>query len=201
MTTPIINHHIDHPSAWKSRDFKSQDDYAIDLEPRHIKAIDAALGDVRKAGLGIDDITKASFPLDGIQDLIDQVSHELIDGRGFLMIRGWPLDQYSLEDIGVMYYGFGAHFGKGASQSVIGDRLGYVMDHLFDKDEVEKPGFSAKADVYFDWYKNVYAEDLNVVQSLQSITGSSWFTAERMSTMETGIHHFITDHIERLMAP
>ena len=77
----------------------------------HIKAIDAALGDVRKAGLGIDDITKASFPLDGIQDLIDQVSHELIDGRGFLMIRGWPLDQYSLEDIGVMYYGFGAHFG------------------------------------------------------------------------------------------
>ena len=76
-----------------------------------------------------------------------------------------------------------------------------VIYHLFDKDEVEKPGFSAKADVYFDWYKNVYAEDLDVVQSLQSITGSSWFTAERMSTMETGIHHFITDHIERLMAP
>ena len=21
MTTPIINHHIDHPSAWKSSDF------------------------------------------------------------------------------------------------------------------------------------------------------------------------------------
>ena len=137
MTTPIIDHHIDHPSAWKSRDFKSQDDYAIDLEPRHIKALDAALGDVRKAGLGIDDITKASFPLDGIQDLIDQVSHELIDGRGFLMIRGWPLDQYSLEDIGVMYYGFGAHFGKGASQSVIGDRLGYVMDHS-DSEPLER---------------------------------------------------------------
>lgn len=137
MTTPIINHHIDHPSAWKSSDFKSQDDYAIDLEPRHIKALEVALGDVRKAGLGIDDITNANFPLDDIRDLIDQVSHVLTDGRGFILIRGWPLNQYSLEDIGVMYYGFAAHFGKGASQSVIGDRLGYVMDHS-DNEPLER---------------------------------------------------------------
>ena len=129
MTTPIISHHIDHPSAWKSVDFKSSDDFAIDLEPRHIKALDAALKQVRDAGLEIDDITRDNFPLADIQDLIDQVSHELMDGRGFLMLRGWPVDRYSLDDIGVMYYGFGAHFGTGASQSVLGDRLGYVTDH------------------------------------------------------------------------
>ena len=75
-----------------------------------------------------------------------------------------------------------------------------VIYHLFDKDEVEKPGFRDKADIYYDWYKNVFAEDLDVVQSLQSITGSDWFMAERMSKMETAIHHFITAHIERLMA-
>ena len=132
MTTPIINHHIDHPSAWRSSDFESQDDYAVDLEPRHIAALDAALGEVRRAGLGVDDITRVSFPLDGIQDFIDRVSHELMSGRGFIVIRGWPLDRYSLEDIGTMYYGFGAYFGRAASQSVIGDRLGYVMDHSED---------------------------------------------------------------------
>lgn len=137
MTSPIIDHHIDHPSAWRSGDFKSQDDYALDLEPRHIAALDAALGEVRKGDLGIDDITKASFPLDDIQDFVDEVSHELTGGRGFLVIRGWPLDRYSLADIGTMYYGFGTHFGKAASQSVIGDRLGYVMDHS-DSDPFER---------------------------------------------------------------
>ena len=137
MTTPIIAHHIDHPSAWKSTDFKSNDDFALDLEPRHIKALDAALNQVREAGLGIDDITRANFPLDDIQNFVNQIKHELMDGRGFLMIRGWPLDDYSLEDIGVMYYGFGAHFGKGASQSVIGDRLGYVMDYS-DNDPLDE---------------------------------------------------------------
>ena len=129
MTTPIISHHIDHPNAWKSTDFKSQDDFSIDLEPHHVDALEQALGQARKAGLSIDEITKDNFPLDDIQDLLDQVSHELMDGRGFLMLRGWPIDQYSLDDIGVMYYGFGVHFGKGASQSVLGDRLGYVTDH------------------------------------------------------------------------
>ena len=74
-----------------------------------------------------------------------------------------------------------------------------VIYHLFEKDEVAKPGFREKADIYYDWYKNVFAEDLDVVQSLQSITGSDWFMAERMSKMETAIHHFITAHIERLM--
>ena len=137
MTTPIIRHPIDHPSAWKASDFKSQDDYSIDLEARHIKALDAALNQVRDAGLGIDDITKENFCLDDIGDFIDRVRRELLDGRGFLMIRGWPVGDYSLDDIGAMYYGFGQHFGKGASQSVIGDRLGYVMDHS-DSDPLER---------------------------------------------------------------
>ncbi len=137
MTTPIIRHHIDHSSAWKAIDFKNKDDFSIDLEPRHIAALDRALSEVREAGLEVDDITKDDFRLDDIDDLIDQVSHELVDGRGFLVLRGWPVDSYSLEDIGVMYYGFGAHFGKGVSQSVLGDRLGYVMDHS-DSDPLER---------------------------------------------------------------
>ena len=72
MTTPIISHHIDHPNAWKSTDFKSQDDFSIDLEPHHVDALEQALGQARKAGLSIDEITKDNFPLDDIQDLLDR---------------------------------------------------------------------------------------------------------------------------------
>ncbi len=75
-----------------------------------------------------------------------------------------------------------------------------VIYHLFPKEHVEQPGFKDKAQVYFDWYKSVYAEDLPVVQTLQDITRSDWFRPERMSSMEAAIHHFITGHIERLIA-
>ena len=127
--TPMIADNIDHLSAWKGSDFSGKDDFAIDLEPRHIEALDAALHKVRAEGLATEEITKQTFSLDAMDDLIDRMFEEIMDGRGFVMLRGWPLDQYSLEDIGAMYYGLATHFGKTASQSLLGDRLGYVMDH------------------------------------------------------------------------
>ena len=127
--TPMITHHIDHPSAWKGSDFHDKDDFSIDLEERHICALDAALNRVKDRGLTTETITKSDFPIDDIQDLIDEMFDEIMNQRGFLMLRGWPLDRYSVEDIGTMYYGLGLHFGNAASQSVMGDLLGQVTDH------------------------------------------------------------------------
>ena len=127
--TPMITHHIDHPSAWKGTDFNSKDDFSIDLEGRHIDALAAALGQVKERGLTIEAITKELFPLGDMQDLLDEMFDEIMNRRGFLMLRGWPLDDYSVEDIGTMYYGLGLQFGRAASQSVMGDLLGYVTDH------------------------------------------------------------------------
>ena len=127
--TPMITHHIDHPSAWKGGDFKSKDDYSIDLEGRHIDALASALDGIKARGLVTEAITKELFPLDPIHYLIDEMFDEIMNRRGFLMLRGWPLDDYSVEDIGTMYFGLGLHFGRVASQSVMGDLLGYVTDH------------------------------------------------------------------------
>ena len=127
--TPMIRHRIDHPSAWKSSDFAGEDDFSLDLEPRHLRALDAALHRVRKQGLDAEDIVRDQFPLEGAQDLIEEMRNRLLHGSGFLMLRGWPVEQYSLEDLGAMYCGFGTHFGTAVSQSVMGDRLGYVTDH------------------------------------------------------------------------
>ena len=142
--TPMITRRIDHPSAWKSSDFASMDDYSIDLEAKHIRALDAALVRVRERGLEVEAITRHDFLLPDVQDLIDEVRDQLLDGTGFVMIRGWPVDDYPVEDVGIMYYGFGTHFGKSASQSVMGDRLGYVADHSHE-------------DPYERAYRNKYA--------------------------------------------
>ena len=158
--TPIIKHRIEHPSAWKASDFASKDDYTIDLEPHHIEALTTALHQVREQGLEVEAITRESFPLDTIQDLTDRVFNELMHGRGFLVLRGWPIDDYSLEDIGIMYFGFGTYFGKATSQSVMGDRLGYVMDF-------------SHADPYERAYRNRYElklhTDLNDLIGMLSI--------------------------------
>ena len=73
-----------------------------------------------------------------------------------------------------------------------------VIYHLFAEEHMRQPGFEAKAQAYFDWYQGIAAEDIAVIQALQHIAGSTWFRGERMSLMESPIHHFISGVIRRL---
>jgi len=130
--TEICKERIDHPSAWRGSDFKSKDDFSFDLEGRHIDAIDRAMAEVRAKGLGLDDIEREHFALPEIAEEIAGLARELRDGRGFFMIRGFPLDRYSEDEIGMIYFGIGTHLGVGVSQSVLGDRLGHVKDFSQD---------------------------------------------------------------------
>lgn len=125
----ICRHHIDHPSAWKASDFSSPDDYAFDLGPRHYAAFDAALDEIHRRGLTLDDVEKQDFAVPDIAEDLVGIFDEIQNGRGFVLVRGFPLDRYSEDELGLIYWGIGTHMGIGVSQSVMGDRLGHVMDH------------------------------------------------------------------------
>lgn len=127
MTLPY-DRPIDHLSAWKSSDFKGPDDFAYDLTPRRLTAFDRALGAIHAAGLKLDDTDRRHFELREIASELAALRDEVLDGRGFLMIRGFPVGRYSQADIELMFWGLGTHFGLAQSQSVLGDRLGHMMD-------------------------------------------------------------------------
>ena len=124
---------IDHPSAWRSADFRSADDYAIDLAPRHVRALTDALAGVRRAGLATEAIDRTAFDLSSIADDVRRWFEIVQHGRGFLMLRGFPVEGFPIDDVGTMYFGLGTHFGDAVSQSVLGDKLGYVIDMSREK--------------------------------------------------------------------
>lgn len=125
----ICRNRIGDASVWTGSDFASKDAYSIDLEPRHLAAFDAALARLRKAGIGLDTMERRHFEVRDIADDLAAVFREVQDGRGFVLVRGFPLERYSEEEIGLIYWGIGTHLGIGVSQSVLGDRLGHVTDH------------------------------------------------------------------------
>ena len=45
-----------------------------------------------------------------------------------MLIRGLPRDRYSAEEMGLIYWGIGAHFGRAVAQNAQGDVLGHVRD-------------------------------------------------------------------------
>ena len=56
------------------------------------------------------------------------IRRQIGDGRGFVVVRRLPVEDYSKDEIGMIFWGIGTHLGRDLSQSVLGDRLGHVKD-------------------------------------------------------------------------
>ena len=99
MTSPLVpTRPFDHPAAWTAADLGSKDAFAVDLADRHIAAFEAAVARLRERGLtAFDDIGRNDFPLDSIAEDVGAWRHEVADGRGLLVLRGFPVDQWSRE--------------------------------------------------------------------------------------------------------
>jgi hypothetical protein len=126
--TPVYGRPIDHPSAWKVADFKTPADYTIDLTATQVGDIGLAMRQIKAAGLGLDDLRREHFEVPSLQPVIVEIRHQIEDGRGFIVVRRLPIEDYSKDEIGVIFWGIGTYLGRGLSQSVLGDRLGHVKD-------------------------------------------------------------------------
>jgi hypothetical protein len=123
-----IQGQIDHPAVWKGSDFASPDDFAFDLGSDHIAAFDAAVESIKQRGLKAQHFGRSDFDLSPIIDDVKSIFNDLVEGRGMVLVRGFPVERYSAEDIGILYWGLGTHFGRAVSQSRMGDRMGEVTD-------------------------------------------------------------------------
>jgi len=119
---------IDDPADWRAEDMIDQSEWVFPLSSRHIAQIDKALKAVNQAGIGIDQITKENFPLENCADLIDAIHHRMEEGRGLVVVRGFPALEYEKQDLRLIYWGLGKHIGTAVSQSSKGDLLGDVRD-------------------------------------------------------------------------
>ena len=126
---PTATDRTNHPSAWRSGDFASKDDFSVDLGPRQVTVLKDALAAARRRGQGPAEIASGDFDLGGIADDLALWLHEIAEGRGFVLLRGFPYQDLSIEEIETLYWGLGTHFGGGQTQSVLGDLVGHVRDH------------------------------------------------------------------------
>jgi hypothetical protein len=123
MKSPILG-----PAAWRGAQLKGDTSWMHLLTDAAIAQLEAAVAHVKSKGLSFPHFLKDDFPLaDNVLDL-KQHSEELENGRGFLVLRGLPVDRYSEEDIHIMYYGIGLHMGIPVRQNPRGDLLGLVMN-------------------------------------------------------------------------
>jgi hypothetical protein len=128
LLTPIYGAPITGPSAWKVFDFTAPSDYSIELDATLLRDIERAIRQIKAAGLRLDDLRREHFEVQSLRPLIAEIGRQIEDGRGFVVVRRLPVEDYSKDEIGMIFWGIGMHLGRGLSQSVLGDRLGHVKD-------------------------------------------------------------------------
>jgi hypothetical protein len=73
-------------------------------------------------------IDKDDFPLPRLHDRLVRIEEELINGRGFVRLRGIQRDRYTQAEMEVLYWGIGMHLGLPWAQNAKGHVLGDVTD-------------------------------------------------------------------------
>src|SRR4029077_5948959 len=82
------------------------------------------------------DITPETFRLPNLAAKLQRHLNQVQHGRGFVMLRGFPVGKYSTAESAVAYLGIGSHFGSFRSQNAKGHLLGHVCDLGLD---IKKP--------------------------------------------------------------
>ena len=128
LPTSIHEEAITDASAWLPQDLHPGQTWNVSLTDRHVDDLLAALDEVRD--LQVAEISRANFPLPACRDVIDQIRDELRVGRGFALMRGFPVDGIDTEDIARMYSGFCSHLGDGVTQGGTshGGLINYVTE-------------------------------------------------------------------------
>lgn len=128
MTTKVKKAPVTGPNVWTGAELAGSDDWIFRLTPTHLAEIDAALGPAHAEVPALYDVTARDFPLPTLAAELARLGDALERGRGFVLIRGIPVERYSDEEMATIFWGIGAHFGVGLAQSNKGDRLGHVVD-------------------------------------------------------------------------
>jgi hypothetical protein len=116
------------PGVWYGRDLARSGDWIRHFAPRELDEIDAAVRIFTGTGKSLETLSPASFPLPSLGPFLKEVLHELLEGRGFVLLRGLPVERMTREEQAIAYLGVGAWLGRFRSQNAKGHLLGHVKD-------------------------------------------------------------------------
>lgn len=117
---------IESAMAWKGPEIDYRAEMMHLFQPEEIAEIDAALAQCRD--LDIPEITAERFPLPTFGATLRRLKDGLLNGRGAMLLRGFPRDRYSVDEMARVYVGIGAHMGRPLAQSWKGELLGSVIN-------------------------------------------------------------------------
>lgn len=113
---------------WRAADVADPGAWTEVLSQDEVAELDGAIAHARGVSDDLLAIGPGDFPLTTLGPRLKAIERELMDGRGFVLIRGLPRERWTNDDMCLAYWGIGAHLGRPWPQNHFGHLLGDVTD-------------------------------------------------------------------------
>jgi len=115
-------------AAWVGADLAERTEWRETLRPEQADEITAAVATAKSRRAALLELSASDFPLPTLAAEIDRWRDELRSGRGFVLVRGVPVDRLTPAEAEIAFWGLGLHLGVPGAQNLDGDLLGHVTD-------------------------------------------------------------------------
>ena len=119
---------IQGPSSWFGQDLATRRDWIETLSEAEISEVDIATKQLADSEIEIPAIRSEDFSLPTLSGRLKRMLDEVLNGRGFVLLRGLPVERWSRREAAIAFFGLGAHLGNARSQNAAGHVLGHVKD-------------------------------------------------------------------------
>ena len=118
---------VEAPSAWIGAELaRHPEQWIYTLAPAELDELNTAVAAVR--GRDLATLAAANFALPRLGPRLDEMREDVLNGRGFVLIRGLPVEGRPISDSAAAYWAIGTRFGNPRSQNAMGHLLGHVRD-------------------------------------------------------------------------
>ncbi len=115
-------------SVWQAADLADPSVWTVELDLRQrAEVIDQACAASRR-GLTVETVGPADLPLSSLDGFVEQAVGALRGGRGFVLLRGFPVSELTPTQVELAYLGLGLRLGIPVGQDKRASLLGHVRD-------------------------------------------------------------------------
>jgi hypothetical protein len=119
---------IQGPSAWYGPEMAATSDWVEHLSQLEIEEIEHATRIFASSGTEISDMRSTDFPLPDLAPKLKRLLGDVLHGRGFVLLRGLPVERWTRLEAATAFFGIGTHIGNARPQNARGHVLGHVKD-------------------------------------------------------------------------
>jgi TfdA family taurine catabolism dioxygenase TauD len=127
-TDPRLPPEVEDRSAWYGREVGQCEDWTERLSDAEIAEVERAVRELENSQVDLVTITKKDVSLPTLAPRLQKMLDEVLNGRGFVLIRALPLERWTRREAAIAFFAIGAHLGTLRMQNAEGHLLGHVRD-------------------------------------------------------------------------